>query len=332
MKGKLFYSSGIAVCLLFSFSALAQNVGIGTGAPDARLHVVGTSGSTYFKAVSTNDIAGISLFGLSNRYPVIGFNLEYNGVYKYLSDGFGFMMLYDQTEGDMTFYTTPISGTANNTAGFANGTSAIFYPNGNKNFPAYTGFNVLPHPDSGRVSIAHNSTLSSPTLQLIEQSTTDYARLELSNTANTRFWHIAGNNSSTTVADDRLNFFHSSAGDIISIRGDGRVGIGGVNSHAAGYKLSVNGKVICEELRVQNSVSWPDYVFADQYQLMPLQQVSDYIKANKHLPGIPSAKEVEKDGIAVGDMQKRMMEKIEELTLYVIQLQQEIEALKQKEK
>lgn len=96
---------------------------------------------------------------------------------------------------------------------------------------------------------------------------------------------------------------------------------------ATGYKLSVDGKIMCEELRVELS-PWPDYVFADDYSLMPLRDVETFIDNNKHLPGIPSASTVESEGLLVGEMQGLMMEKIEELTLYIIDLQKQIEVLK----
>lgn len=99
----------------------------------------------------------------------------------------------------------------------------------------------------------------------------------------------------------------------------------------SGYKLGVGGKVLCEELKVKlQSVGWPDYVFADNYKLLSLTEVEKFIQQNKHLPNIPPASEVEKEGLEVGDMQRRMMEKLEELTLYIIQQQKEIEDLKTK--
>ncbi len=95
----------------------------------------------------------------------------------------------------------------------------------------------------------------------------------------------------------------------------------------AGYKLSVDGKVVCEELLVQLS-PWPDYVFKPDYKLASLLEVEQYIQENNHLPGIPTAEEVESEGLNVGEMQKLMMEKIEELTLYLIDLKKENEVLK----
>jgi len=93
----------------------------------------------------------------------------------------------------------------------------------------------------------------------------------------------------------------------------------GTATPATGYELSVDGKIICEQLHVKLSDSWPDYVFADDYELMPLEELKAQIKQNKHLPNIPPAKVMEAEGISVGEMQRKMMEKIEELTLYVIE-------------
>lgn len=101
----------------------------------------------------------------------------------------------------------------------------------------------------------------------------------------------------------------------------------GTTLGATGYLLSVGGKIMCTELRVQNTASWPDYVFADNYNLKPIDELEQHIKTEKHLPGVPSACEVEENGIAVGEMQKVMMEKIEELTLYIIELKKENEKL-----
>jgi hypothetical protein len=100
------------------------------------------------------------------------------------------------------------------------------------------------------------------------------------------------------------------------------------NSGATGYLVSIGGKVIAEEVLVQLKANWPDYVFEKNYLLPALPAVKKYIDENKHLPGIPAASEIEKNGLLLGDMQKKMMEKIEQLTLYVIDLQNQITQLK----
>ena len=91
-----------------------------------------------------------------------------------------------------------------------------------------------------------------------------------------------------------------------------------------GYKLRVYGKIISEEVRVQLKTAWPDYVFSKNYKLRSLPEIEKYIKENNHLPNMPAAAEVEKSGIALGEMQTKMMEKIEELTLYLIEANKKI--------
>lgn len=94
-----------------------------------------------------------------------------------------------------------------------------------------------------------------------------------------------------------------------------------------GYRLAVDGTIIAEGLTIQNSNSWPDYVFEEDYKLRSLEEVEDFVKTNKHLPDVPSAKEVE-DGYAVGDMQKTLLRKVEELTIYVIDQNKELDELR----
>lgn len=100
---------------------------------------------------------------------------------------------------------------------------------------------------------------------------------------------------------------------------------------ATGYQLSVDGKIIAEEVKVQLSTSWPDYVFADDYRLMPIEELEKSIRQNKHLPNIPSAAEVTAEkGIMLGEMNRKLLEKVEELTLYIIQLKKENNSLEQR--
>ena len=76
--------------------------------------------------------------------------------------------------------------------------------------------------------------------------------------------------------------------------------------------------------------AWADYVFDENYQVPNLKDVETFIGQNKHLPGIPSATDIETNGLKVGDVQTKMMAKIEELTLYIISLNKKIEALESK--
>jgi hypothetical protein len=82
---------------------------------------------------------------------------------------------------------------------------------------------------------------------------------------------------------------------------------------------------------VQLSTSWPDYVFADDYRLMPIEDLEKSIRQHKHLPNIPSAAEVTAEkGIVLGEMNRKLLEKVEELTLYIIQLKKENNSLEQR--
>ncbi len=97
----------------------------------------------------------------------------------------------------------------------------------------------------------------------------------------------------------------------------------------AGYRAAIAGKLIAEEVRVSLQADWPDYVFEEDYQLPSTQEWEAFIRQHKHLPGVPSASEVENNGIALGEMQAILLKKIEELTLIVIEQQKQIEALEQ---
>lgn len=98
-------------------------------------------------------------------------------------------------------------------------------------------------------------------------------------------------------------------------------------SSTGNYRLFVEDGILTEKVRValRNAPSWADYVFASDYKLMPLKEVEAFVKENKHLPGVASAKTLAKEGIDLGAMQAKQMEKIEELTLYLIEQNKQIE-------
>jgi len=128
-------------------------------------------------------------------------------------------------------------------------------------------------------------------------------------------WHIFNN----SVADG-LQIYNADASSTVFYADQvtGSVGIGTV-APASGYRLSVDGKVACEEVLVEYSEGWPDFVFSEDYELLSLDDLERQIKENSRLPGIPSAEEVMENGFHLGDMQKQVLQKIEELTLYTIE-------------
>ncbi|MBB6502653.1 hypothetical protein [Pedobacter cryoconitis] len=102
--------------------------------------------------------------------------------------------------------------------------------------------------------------------------------------------------------------------------GGGNIGIGTTTPN--GYKLAVNGGVHAKSVKVDTD-NWPDYVFHKDHVLMPLTEVKTYIDENHHLPEIPSAKEVTEKGLDLGEMNKLLTKKVEELTLYLIEVKSE---------
>jgi hypothetical protein len=102
-------------------------------------------------------------------------------------------------------------------------------------------------------------------------------------------------------------------------------GVGINTGNTNGYMLAVNGKIHSTELVIESG--WADYVFEKNYMLRPLNELEKFIQQNKHLPNIPAAAEIKTNGLNVGDVQKRMMEKIEELTLYIIEQDKQIKKM-----
>lgn len=100
----------------------------------------------------------------------------------------------------------------------------------------------------------------------------------------------------------------------------GSIGIGTTNTQ--GYKLAVAGNMIAEEVKVKLQGTWPDYVFNEDYKITPLSEIQTYIKKNKHLPEVPSAKEIQEKGVNLGEMNKLLLKKVEELTLHLIEQEQ----------
>lgn len=141
-------------------------------------------------------------------------------------------------------------------------------------------------------------------------------------------------NTATTVNNNRIvdmnnrNIWFNTS----TSTAHGKIYIGNTTSYpttTGNYKLFVEGGILTEKVKValRSTSNWADYVFANDYKLMPLSEVEQFISTNKHLPGVASASDLVKDGIDVVEMQSKQMEKIEELTLYVIQQNKKIEEL-----
>jgi hypothetical protein len=124
---------------------------------------------------------------------------------------------------------------------------------------------------------------------------------------------------------DVIQIEANSAANVIYINAAGNLGIG---TASPTEKLSINGNVKCKQVEV-TLTGWSDFVFDEDYELMTLGEVEDFIECNNHLPGVPSAAEVLSNGANLGEMDAILLQKIEELTLYVIELKKENEALRE---
>lgn len=154
---------------------------------------------------------------------------------------------------------------------------------------------------------------------------------------NEKLWALSAINGSFKIFSESDDFtsineaFVINRGSGIDIENvlfpNGNIGIGTSSFEDGGdiYRLSVNGKIRAHGVKVYTT--WADYVFEDDYKLRSLNEVENYIKDRGHLPNIPSEEEVLENGIELGEMNKLLLEKIEELTLYMIDQNKKIESL-----
>ncbi len=138
---------------------------------------------------------------------------------------------------------------------------------------------------------------------------------------------IEGKNSNYGLAFGTRNGYSGTQQVRMIIEENGNVGIGTIDTK--GFKLGVKGKIAAEEVKVASHSNWPDFVFDKEYALPTLKEVESHIKEKGHLKDIPSAKEVAENGMFLGEMNAKLLQKIEELTLYTIAQEKEINTLKE---
>jgi hypothetical protein len=346
----------IVFCGLSSMVS-AQNVGIGTNTPsDAKLHVQQAGTSTL--GMFTDGTTGISMMSELNR-PAIGLNMYYaGGDYKFKGAGFGGLFYYLPNTGSMTYYSSTVTGAAGAAVVFkgimtlqAGGNVGIgtTSPDLSRLEIVGSGTQLLSTSGADQPGITHNINIGQqPSLGFNLYYANAFRYMSAGYGAHIQYAPSTGilyfNTSQTKGTPGDVVFFNSNS---VALDSNGYLGIGTtapktklhVNSSmviggstitpVAGYALSVDGKVICEELKVQNSAAWPDYVFEQDYSMPTLDALKEMVMKQKHLPGmLPAAIIDAENGYLVGDMQKRLLEKLEELYRYVFIMNDENNQLK----
>lgn len=148
----------------------------------------------------------------------------------------------------------------------------------------------------------------------------------------TKGGRIRGSNEGYLVIEGNPNgtgdkkLYIGNTENVVLVKGGGNVGIGTTNPGT--FKLAVEGVIGAREVKVTTD-AWADFVFEPDYKLMSLAELEEFIKTNKHLPEIPTTTEVKENGIAVGEINAKLLQKIEELTLYLIEKDKEIKDLQE---
>lgn len=283
-----------------------DSIGIGTTTPDEKLHIL--SGKIY---VQDNRI---------NQSPHVIFDAP---AVDYKEGGLQWKRLGD-TMASLNYVANPLAANYLKLSVSNNGKGADMVVNANGN----TGLGYL----DPLVKLHIRDAAANEVLRLEATNPMIQFRrnIGLANYEDVGFLQTSGQNLrvGTNSTNTTGQFVVRTGGaDRLFVDGTGNVSIN-TQTAAPGYMLRIGGKVICEEVKVKLVGNWPDYVFTEQYRLKPLADLEKFILSNKHLPNIPSAAELETEGVELGDMQKKMMEKIEELTLYILQMNKELELLK----
>lgn len=209
------------------------------------------------------------------------------------------------SSGAIKFYT-------NNTAGSDLKTKAIILENGNV----------------GIGTTSPNQKLEIKGSLLLKSDSYIQYGIERSNGAKSAFGITSNSHNAFLSSSGTLRLVTNHNGNEFTtsmfINNAGNVGIGTSNPK---NRLSVKGTIWAEEIKVSLTDA-ADWVFNDEYNLLPLYEVENFIKLNKHLPEIPSAEEFKKDDLKVSEMINKLLQKIEELTLYTIEQQKEVDKLK----
>lgn len=320
-------------------------VGIGTTSPLEKLHIFRDSTNYYNALLVLEDDIGAGYTQMAFRATSRTYNL---GVGNGSETGFSVankFYLYDVTSNAMRWVTdasgntgfgitTPgnrvsIYASAANNSGLQfsrlNNTATAGNPNGKVLTLDASGNVILVRDSIGLASgwAQTGNTGTSPSTDFLGTIDNQDLTIRTNNVERGRYLSN-GNFKYGTGSDNGKKFQVYGTGFFSSA-----VGIGTDSTGDGNYSLFVAKGIRTRKVRVDVE-AWPDYVFADNYKLPKLSEIEQFISKNNHLPGMPSADEVAKEGVDVGENQAMLLKKIEELTLYLIESNKQIEALKAK--
>jgi hypothetical protein len=333
------------------YNSNSGNVGIGTTSPGLKLETYGTAGAP---ATSGTTQTGILRLNQGSYYNVLDFGSYYTAPYGLWIQGTGsnnladtYPIILQPNGGNVGIGTTgPLSklsvgGVGNSRAaiyGLANGTASVYDIGG---YFTGTSYGVIGSITSGNAVYGEATTgngayfTSSSGYGLIVANgnvgigtTSPSYKLDVAN----NFRVGAQGGSDYTLINGgagygaRVSLFYADGTENSRLMGNndswlnlsyGNLGIGTTDTH--GYKFAVNGSAIATSMTVQLYANWPDYVFKKDYRLPGLADVKAYIDQNHRLPEMPSEQEIAKNGLNLGEMNKLLTKKVEELTLYLIE-------------
>lgn len=309
-----------------------------TNSTTERLRVTASTG--YIGINITTPLATLHVNGnqqIGNSISKIGVGSAYTANLNYGTGYLGFNALRNQSTG-----TWSIEGDGSNNGGgviWGNVTGSLYFatlPKSGTTVQTLTDVQIM---SNTKMTILSNGAVGIGTTGPLEKLQIDNGHIKVRGTNN----FMAAGDQAIIYLGDNNNYIRSVNGkgvaiggyintapyyaDAINIANGGNVGIG--TSLPGSFKLAVEGTIGAREIKVLTTNPFPDFVFQKDYKLMPIYELESYISTYNHLPEIPSAKEIENsDGVALGEMQLKLLQKLEEQTLYIIQLQKQIDELK----
>ena len=320
------------------------NVGIGTATPTAKLDIVGDLKVTGRLRSNSSD-GGLWLSNEDNAF--VG-NFSAEGSFGFWTPASPFALIVNKTTGNVGIGTTTptakldIVGDLKVAGRLISNSSDGLKVSGRLQSDSPDGGLWLSNEDNafvGNFSAEGSfgfSTPASPFALMVNKTT---GNVGIGTHSPTAKLHVNGDTRlqgdiriDNAVSIGGTNDFSIDATDVVGgrfiVKPDGNVGIGTIDPQS---KLAVDGKITTREVEVTAN-GWSDFVFEEGYALKNLEEVEKYIEKNKHLPDVPSEKEVMKNGLNLGDMDAILLQKIEELTLYMIELKKENKVLAEKVK